>query len=52
MYAKINIKKGELFSNTNIIMKRPGNGISPMKFWKIIGKKSKYNFSKGQKIKL
>ena len=52
MYARINIKKGELFSNKNIIMKRPGVGISPMKFWEIIGKKSKYNFSKGQKIKL
>lgn len=31
------IKKGELFTEDNITVKRPGNGISPMRWDKIIG---------------
>ena len=44
--AKRNIKKNELFNEENITTKRPGSGISPMKWNQIIGKKSKrkYNF--------
>ena len=44
--AKRNIKKDELFNEENITTKRPGSGISPMKWNQIIGKKSKrkYNF--------
>jgi len=42
--AKSNIKKGEIFSNTNIACKRPEGGISPIYWDKIIGKKSKKNF--------
>ena len=38
------IKKGEKFSNDNLTCKRPGNGISPMKFYKLLGKKSKKNY--------
>lgn len=39
--AKVDIKRGEKFTSQNITTKRPGNGISPMKWVKIIGKKSK-----------
>lgn len=35
--AKTQIKKGEIFSEKNITTKRPGNGISPMKWDEIIG---------------
>lgn len=38
------IKKNERFSKKNIDVKRPGNGISPMKWHQIIGKKSKNNY--------
>ncbi len=31
------IKKGELFTQENIGIKRPGNGISPMRWYEIIG---------------
>jgi len=34
--AKKNIKKGELFDKENIIIKRPGSGISPMMWDKIL----------------
>jgi sialic acid synthase SpsE len=37
------IKKGEIFSNKNLIMKRPGTGIPPTKINMIIGKKAKRN---------
>ena len=45
------IKKGEIFTQNNLIIKRPGVGISPMKWDKILGKKSKYNFQKDDLIK-
>ena len=36
------IKKGEKFSKKNLTIKRPGTGIYPMKFYKIIGIKKKF----------
>jgi len=50
IYAKKNINKGEIFSTNNLITKRPGNGISPMKWEKIIGQKAKKNFRIDEKI--
>src|SRR5690606_19769511 len=35
--AKTNIRKGELLSEDNMTVKRPGNGISPMRWDEIIG---------------
>tara|TARA_Y100001935_G_C17296168_1_gene506207 strand:+ start:1078 stop:2088 length:1011 start_codon:yes stop_codon:yes gene_type:complete len=46
------IKKGDIFSDKNISCKRPGDGISPMKWDSIIGKKSKYSFKKDDLIKI
>lgn len=42
--AKTNIFKGDVFTDENITTKRPGNGISPMRWNDIIGKKAKKNF--------
>ena len=42
--ASAKINKGELFSLSNITVKRPGTGISPMEWDSIIGKKSNYDF--------
>ncbi len=49
--AKESIKKGSKFSSKNITSKRAGKGISPMKFWKLLGKKSRKNYNKDQVIK-
>lgn len=38
--AKIPIKKGDFLSEKNLTVKRPGNGISPMKWDEIIGTKA------------
>ncbi len=46
------IKKGEKFTVQNLIAKRPGNGISPMKFPKVYGKKAKRNFKEDELIVL
>lgn len=35
--AKTDIKKGEILSEENLAVKRPGNGISPMKWDEIVG---------------
>lgn len=52
LVAKKNIIKGEVFSEKNIISKRPENGISSIFFDKVIGKKSKKNFKTDQFISL
>ena len=50
--ASKSINKGDFFTEDNLTTKRPGNGISPMKWNKIIGQKSKYNFKENDLIKL
>ena len=46
-----NIKIGEKFSLKNITTKRPGTGISPTKYFDLIGKKSKKNYKTDDLIK-
>ena len=50
--ASTKIKKNERFSNFNITCKRPGTGISPLFFKRLIGKKSIKDFNKNALIRL
>ncbi len=50
--ASQSILAGELFSNDNLTTKRPGNGISPMKWDEVIGKKAQKDFSIDEIISL
>jgi N,N'-diacetyllegionaminate synthase len=50
--AKNLILKGEKFSKKNLIFKRPGNGISPMKINSLLGVKAKKNFLHDEQIKV
>ncbi len=50
--AKRNIKAGEKFSEDNITAKRPGTGISPMKWNDVLGNISDRDYSKDELIKL
>ncbi|WP_300386268.1 N-acetylneuraminate synthase family protein, partial [Clostridium sp.] len=48
--AKSSINKGEVFTEKNITTKRPGNGISPMKWFDIIGKSANRDFKEDELI--
>ncbi|NMA73280.1 MAG: N-acetylneuraminate synthase [Bacteroidales bacterium] len=50
--AKRNIKKGEVLSEDNLTIKRPGNGISPMKWYDILGQKAKRDFDEDEMIEI
>jgi len=50
LIASKDIKIGEKFTSDNIAVKRPGTGISPMNWYKFIGKKAKKNFKKDSLI--
>lgn len=50
--AKINIKKGEIFTENNLTTKRPGSGISPMKWDFIIGKTATKDYQEDELISL
>lgn len=50
--AAKDIKAGEIFTEENLTVKRPGNGISPMQWDDIIGKKSIRNFVVDELIEL
>ncbi|OFX37864.1 MAG: N-acetylneuraminate synthase [Bacteroidetes bacterium GWA2_32_17] len=50
--AKTNIKKGEIFSENNLTVKRPGTGISPMLWHNVIGQKAQTDFQPDDLISL
>ena len=50
--AKCDIAKGTIYSNENLSTKRPGTGISPMRWDEIIGKKAARAFKKDEQIEL
>lgn len=42
--AKANILKGDTFTEENLTVKRPGNGINPMKWYEVLGKKADQDY--------
>jgi sialic acid synthase SpsE len=52
LVADCHIKRGETFSPDNMAIKRPGTGISPMKWDEVLGKKSPRDFKKDDLIEL
>ncbi|WP_430883968.1 N-acetylneuraminate synthase [Fusibacter sp. JL216-2] len=50
--AKCNIMQGDVFSEENLTVKRPGSGLSPMMWNDVIGKVAKENINKDEMIKL
>ncbi len=50
--AKTIIKAGEVFTEDNITVKRPGTGISPMKWFEVLGTKAVRDFDEDELITL
>lgn len=50
--AACDIRKGEAFSEKNLTVKRPGNGISPMRWEELLGKKAIRDFAEDELIVL
>ena len=46
------IAAGEVFSEENICVKRPGNGISPMRWYDVLGCKAPRDFAPDELIEL
>tara|TARA_B100000508_G_scaffold141091_1_gene146344 strand:+ start:80591 stop:81598 length:1008 start_codon:yes stop_codon:yes gene_type:complete len=52
LVAAKEIKQGEIFTEENLAIKRPGTGISPMKWYEVIGKEAKKDFDIDEIIEL
>ena len=50
--AKTDIKAGDVLTEDNITVKRPGTGISPMRWYDVIGEKAKRDFREDELIEL
>lgn len=50
--AKCHIEAGELLSEENITVKRPGTGISPMRWREVLGTKAIHDFTPDQLIEI
>jgi N,N'-diacetyllegionaminate synthase len=50
--AKREIKKGEIFTEDNITVKRPGTGISPMRWYEVLGKVAPKDYKEDELIKI
>ena len=48
--ANTSIKKGTIITEKMLALKRPGTGLHPKFFYKLIGKKAKKNYRKNQKV--
>jgi N-acetylneuraminate synthase len=45
LVASTEIKKGDFFTLENLTVKRPGNGITPIHMWEMLGKKANKDYS-------
>ena len=50
LVALCNVARGELFSDKNLGVKRPGSGISPAEYWSYLGQPSERDYSSDELI--
>lgn len=50
--AKVHIKKGDILNESNLTTKRPGNGVSPMRWDEVIGQVACRDFEEDELIEL
>jgi N,N'-diacetyllegionaminate synthase len=51
LVAKTDLHKGDVFNADNVAIKRPGTGLSPMKWDELMGRKASQNFKKDELLK-
>ena len=52
LVAARTIRAGEVFSETNVTIKRPGTGLSPMRWDEVLGRKAPHDFAPDELIEL
>lgn len=50
--AQCDIKEGDIFTEENLTVKRPGTGISPMRWNELIGQKAKRSFAEDEMVEI
>lgn len=50
LVAKVDIIEGDIFTNENLTVKRPGTGISPMEWFNVIGTRASKNYKADEMI--
>lgn len=50
--ARKAIRKGEIFTEENLTCKRPGNGVSPMRWYDVLGTKAMRDFGEDELIEI
>jgi N-acetylneuraminate synthase len=50
LIANMEIKKGDPLSDQNLIIKRPGDGVSPMQYWDYLEKTANKDYGPDEKI--
>ncbi|MDD5249246.1 MAG: N-acetylneuraminate synthase [Rhodocyclaceae bacterium] len=50
LVASVPVRCGEIFSECNLTAKRPGTGISPMRYWEYIGKPTQRDYAEDEAI--
>lgn len=50
LFISKDILAGETFSKNHICIKRPGNGMSPLQYWNLLGKQSSKDYKEGDMI--
>ena len=50
LVSLVPIKKGEVFSEANLVVKRPGNGVAPIHYWQWLGSVAERDFEADEVI--
>lgn len=50
LHANQDISEGTIFTEINLVAKRPGNGITPFKYWELLNTKASISYNKDEVI--
>ena len=48
LIARRAISKGEVFTEGNVTVKRPATGLSPMRYWEMLGRSAERNYDEDE----